>query len=170
MFSKIIPVLGLLAVSACGASQVSTLPVSARPSTEIRTIALDPSGGMVADAVGVQLATQGYNVVDTARVSQMMIRANMNEIQISQPQGLRAMAGQGIDALLQVQSSGAYDGLPEAASARVTDTRNGSLIAGATWQNGWGGQAGSMADRTMRKGLNEAANDIAKSLSQQLSR
>jgi hypothetical protein len=35
------------------------------------------------------------------------------------------------------------------------------VIGGVAWQNGWGGQAGSMADRTMRKDVIEAAREIA---------
>jgi hypothetical protein len=40
-------------------------------------------------------------------------------------------------------------------------TENGSMIAGVTWQNGFGGAEGSVADRVMRKGLSQAASDIA---------
>ena len=124
----------------------------------------------MADAVGIELAARGFNIVDTSQVSQILYRENMNEFQVSQPQGLKLLAGQGIDALLSVKASGAYDGQPEAASARVNDTRSGAVIAGVTWQNGWGGRQGSIADRAMRKGLNEAAAEIATALAPQLQR
>ena len=43
------------------------------------------------------------------------------------------------------------------------------VIAGVAWQNGWGGMAGSIADRTMRQGLADAAKQIADALVQNLS-
>jgi hypothetical protein len=43
----------------------------------------------------------------------------------------------------------------------------GHLLAGTTWQNGFGGQAGSIAD-VMRQGLTQAAAEIAKALAKQV--
>ena len=50
----------------------------------------------------------------------------------------------------------------------MTSTENGALIAGVTWQNGFGGQAGSVVDRVMRKGLSQAASEIANELAAQV--
>jgi hypothetical protein len=94
----------------------------------------------------------------------MMVRLNMNEVEVQRPENLAKLKAQGIDAFLSVRASGAYDGQPQGASARVVSTGTGRLIAGVTWQNAWGGQAGSIADRTMRKGLNEASVEIANAL------
>jgi len=127
-----------------------------------------PSGGLLADAVAVELSNQGYTVIDAADMSQLMIRMNMNEIEIAQPQGLSRLRSQGVDALLTVRAAGGYDGQPQSASARVNSTHTGRVIAGVTWQNGWGGMAGSIADRTMRQGLSEAAREIAGSLARSL--
>jgi hypothetical protein len=55
-------------------------------------------------------------------------------------------------------SSGGYDQQPQSASVRTVSTANGSMIAGVTWQNGFGGAEGSIADRVMRKGLSQAAS------------
>jgi len=92
----------------------------------------------------------------------------MSEIEVSTPQGLSRLKEKGIDAYLTVKSAGAYDNQPQSASARATSTHSGRVIAGISWQNGWGGQAGSMADRTMRKGLAEAAQEIASALAKSL--
>ena len=93
-----------------------------------------------------------------------MVRLNMNEVEVQRPENLSKFRAQGIDAFLSVRASGSYDGQPQGASARVVSTDNGRLLAGVTWQNAWGGMAGSIADRTMRKGLNEAAVEIANAL------
>ena len=52
------------------------------------------------------------------------------------------------------------DGLPQSASVRINSTHTGEILAGVSWQNGWGGQSGSIADRTMRKDLTKAAEEI----------
>ena len=49
-------------------------------------------------------------------------------------------------------------------TARLNSTHNGRLIAGVSWQNGYGGQAGSMADRMMRSDVSSAAKEIVKEL------
>ena len=54
------------------------------------------------------------------------------------------------------------------ASVRMTSTESGALIAGVTWQNGFGGEAGSVVDRVMRKGLSQAAAEIANQLAAQV--
>jgi hypothetical protein len=99
-----------------------------------------------------------------------MVRLNLNEVEITRPEGLAKFRGQGVDAMLVVRGAGGYDDQPQSASARMTSTTNGVLIAGVTWQNGFGGQAGSMADRVMRKGLSQAAAEIASELSARVGR
>jgi hypothetical protein len=50
----------------------------------------------------------------------------------------------------------------------MNSTHNGQVLAGVTWQNGYGGAAGSPADRVMRKGLSEAAAEIATALAERV--
>ncbi len=50
----------------------------------------------------------------------------------------------------------------------MTATEGGRVLAGVTWQNGWGGMGGSIADRTMRQDLSEAASNIAHALSERV--
>jgi hypothetical protein len=160
----LVVLVGMLGLAACGGTKISALPVAKSNAMAIHSIALAPTGGLLADAVGIELANRGYNIVDSATVTSMMVRLNMNELEVQRPESLAKLKAQGIDAFLSVKSSGANDGQPQGASARVTSTDGGRLIAGVTWQNAWGGRVGSIADRTMRKGLNEAAVEIADAL------
>jgi hypothetical protein len=48
------------------------------------------------------------------------------------------------------------------------NTRSEAIIAGAAWQNGWGGMKSLPADLTRRKGLNEAAAEVATAIAPQL--
>ena len=153
----------LLLVS-CASSKISSLPISNVPTNPINSIAMAPDGGLLADAVAVDLSNRGYTVIDSATTSKLMVRLNLNEVEITTPTGLSKLRTQGIDALLSVKSAGGYDQQPQSASARVTSTYTGKVIAGVTWQNGWGGQAGPMADRKMRKGLSEAPAEITDAL------
>jgi hypothetical protein len=140
------------------------MPVANQTKQAVKVIAFGPGGGLLADAVGVELSNRGFTVIDSATTSSMMVRMNMNEVEISRPEGLEKLKNQGIDALLIVRASGSYDQTPQSASARMNSTLNGQVIAGVTWQNGFGGGAGSAADRVMRKGLSEAAAEIAGAL------
>lgn len=68
-----------------------------------------------------------------------MVRLNLNEIEITRPEGLAKLKDQGIDAFLKVRGAGRYDQQPQSASARINSTHNGKLLAGVTWQNGYAG-------------------------------
>lgn len=154
----------VLLLASCGSSKISRSPSAVHPTHPIKAIAMAPEGGMLAEAVGIELSNLGYTIIDSSSTSKLMIRLNIDELEISTPQGLEKLQGKGIDAYLTVKGVGAYDQQIQSASARASSTHTGRIIAGVTWQNGWGGQAGSMADRTMRKGLAEAAQEIAHAL------
>lgn len=156
------------ALAGCASSRISAQPLVARLTAPIKVIALDPSGGLLADAVGVELSNRGYTVLDTATTSKMLARLNINEVEISTPIGLERLKAEGVDAYLAVRAAGGYDQQPQSASARVNSTDGGQVVAGITWQNGWGGQPGSIMDRTMRMGLSEAASEIADALVESL--
>lgn len=157
-----------LFIAACGMSQVSSSPVTVGVKPPIRSIAMMPGGGLLADAVSVELLNRGFAVIDPSTTSSMMVRLNLNEIEITRPEGLGKLREQGIDAVLSVKAAGSYDDQPQSASARMTSTVDAKLIAGVTWQNGFGGQAGSIMDRVMRQGLNGAASEIANGLAKQI--
>ena len=164
-FFLMFPVLlAVTLVSGCATSRVSAVPTLAKPATPVRTIALAPTGGLLAEAVGVELSNRGFVIIDSASTSKLMVRLNLNEIEIAKPEGIAKLKAEGIDAYLSVSAAGGYDQQPQSASARMNSTQTGQIIAGVTWQNGWGGQAGSIADRVMRKGLSEAAAEITDAL------
>ena len=165
MYRRLFLVLGTLAALAgCGFSKVSSLPGSLATAQAVRVIAFAPGGGLLADAIGVELSNRGFTVIDSSSTSSMMIRLNLNEVEIAKPEGLNKLKDQGIDAILVVRSAGGKDDNPQSASARMNSTENGQVLAGVTWQNGFGGQAGSISDRVMRKGLADAAAEIATAL------
>ena len=148
----------------CASSKLSSMPVASQAKHAVKVIAFAPGGGLLADAVGVELANRGFTVIDSSSTSSMLVRLNLNEVEITRPEGLSKLKEQGIDAFLTVRSGGGYDQQPQSASARMNSTHTGQVLAGVTWQNGFGGQAGSPVDRLMRKGLSEAATEIAVAL------
>lgn len=156
------------ALAACAISGASSGPTVPGSAVTVQSVAMMPGGGLLADAVAVELMNRGFSVVDPSQTTNLMVRLNMTEIEVSQPQGLARLRAEGIAALLMVRASGGYDGQPQSASARMTSTADGKLLAGVTWQNGFGGQAGSIADRVMRQGLSGAASEIANGLSRQV--
>ena len=155
-------------LAACASSKISVVPTASGVTHEVKSIAMAPDGGLLSDAVAVELSNRGYNVIDSATTSKMMVRLNLNEIEVTRPEGLAKLRDQGIDAFLSVRAAGGYDQQPQSASARINSTHTGRVLAGITWQNGWGGQAGSIADRQMRKGLAEAATEIADALAKNI--
>lgn len=158
----------VIVASGCATSKMSSAPIASQIKHNVEVVALAPGGGLIADAVGVELANRGFTIIDPSSTSSMMVRLNLNEIEIARPEGLAKLKDQGIDAFLIVRGAGGYDEQPQSASARMNSTHNGKLLAGVTWQNGYGGRAGSPADRVMRKGLSEAANEIAAALAERV--
>lgn len=131
----------LVFVAGCASSKVSSLPVSPAARQSVKVIAFAPGGGVLADAIGVELSNRGFTVIDSTATSNMMIRLNLNEVEIAKPEGLTKLKDQGVDAILVVRSAGGQDDNPQSASARMNSTQNGQVLAGVTWQNGFGGQA-----------------------------
>lgn len=148
------------AVSGCASSRVSTT-TRAQIDHPVRAVAMAPSGGLLADAVALALFERGFNVYDTAQSSALLVRLDMTEVEVTEPQSLTALREQGIDAYLTVRAAAGHDGAPESAVVRLTSTHTGQVVAGLSWQNGRGGMAGSPADRMMRAGLAQAADQIA---------
>jgi hypothetical protein len=132
-------------------------------------IALGPGAGVIGDAIGLELFNRNFKVVDPQQASSIIGRYNLTEFQITKSEGLAALRDQGIDALLTVKSVSGSDDLPQSVAARVVNTTNGTVVAGLSWQNGWGGQKGSLLDRTVRKDLMEAAKEITDELIKGLS-
>lgn len=112
----------------------------------------------------MELFNDGVTVIDPEQTRGILGHLGISEIQIATPESYVALHKAGIDALLVVKGVMAYDGTPESASVRLTSMPTGEVVAGLTWQNGWGGMRGSIADRTMRKNLAQAASEISGAL------
>ena len=151
----------LIELSGCASSKMSSQATSASP-VPIRVIAIAPGGGVLADAVGGELTNRGFQIIDPGSTMRLVGRVNLTEFDVTRPESIRQLRDQGVDAVLAVRAIGAYDQQPQSASARITSTTTGQLISAVAWQNGWAGMAGSMADRTMRSGLLDAASEIAR--------
>jgi len=143
---------------------------SANPAAKaVKRIALMPGGGVLAEAVGIQLMNQGFDIVDMSASTSASARLNLDELELTRPANLKLLASEhGVDGVLIVKSVGGYDGKPNSAAARVIDTRTGSLLAGVTWQNGKGGAQGSPADNLMRSDLSVAAKKVAEGIASAL--
>lgn len=166
--NKFVAILFSTFLCACVSSKVSVIQNPVNPGHKVETIALAPNGGVLADAVGVELSNRGFTIIDSAQISSLMIRNNINEIEVMMPSGLRTMYTNGIDAVISVKAIGTNDNQLQGASARINSTSNGKIITGITWENGHGGQEGSAADRQMKKGLSGAATEIAEAISKSL--
>ena len=160
--------LAFVSLVGSSSSRISIMPISGKVSHPIKAFVLAPEGRLLADAVGVELSNKEFTVIDSVATSKLMVRLNLGEVEMVRPEGLAKLKDQGIDAFLTVWAAGGYDQQPQSASAWVNSTGTGQVIAGIGWQNSWGGQAGSMADRTMQKVFAEAAPDIANALVQSI--
>jgi hypothetical protein len=137
---------------------------TAIPTEKIETLAIAPGSGVLGDAIGLELFNLGIRVVDANQANSIIGRAGLSEFEVTTSKGYMALREKGIDAVLTAKTIMAQDGIPESASVRITDTKEGHLAAGVSWENGWGGQKGSIMDRTMRDNMSETAQEIAEEL------
>jgi hypothetical protein len=152
----------------CAGSRVSLTETPSPITESVKTIALAPGGGSLADAIGVELSNNGFNVIDEGAMTALMDRLNLDEFELTEPQSLSKLKDTHIDAYLSVKAAAGFDGRPHSARVRLISTTDGKVLAGVSWQNGWGGLEGSPADQIMRKGLTGAAAEIAGSLVQRI--
>jgi thiazole synthase ThiGH ThiG subunit len=136
--------------------------------SSIERVALMPSGGPLADAIGINLLSYSIDVIDTSTTTGILARLNLNEFEINNPQNIRLLSEQGIDTILIVKTVAGYDGRPNSATARLVDTKSGRLLIGATWENGKGGAKGSAADGMMRQNINSAAQTLSNAIGRAL--
>jgi hypothetical protein len=157
-------------LASCVPAKVSTIGNLAPLPHPVSRLALAPSGGILADAVGIALLGDGFDIVDTQQTSTWMLRANLDEFELMKPENLGRLGEQGIDALVVLRTVAGYDNKPQSATVRIVSTKTSSLVAGLSWQNGRGGAQGSGADADMRKDVVDAAAQISKELVRQLRR
>ena len=161
---SLISLIAMIALVACAGPRVTETTRTEYKGSSIRSVAIAPGGGPFTDAIGVELFNHGIHVVDAEQTMNILGRVGLTEFQITTNESFQALRSAGADAVLVVKSVMADDGTPESAVARLTSTRTTEIVAGISWQNGWGGQRGSIADRVMRQNLAEAATQITKEL------
>jgi len=169
--SRKVLLISLVSIPLLGAcSHRPRLEITSQPSQSarepIRSIALAPSGGPLADAIGFGLMKEGIEVTDSEQVSRIMMRLNLNEVEVWEPKNLQRFKAEGVETLLQVRSVGGYDSRPQSATIKLISTETSRVLIGATWQNGRSGATGSIADSVARVDIAEAAEQIAQGLSQ----
>jgi len=129
------------------------------------TIALAPSGGELADAIESRLKIRGFKVIDRPETAKIMARYQMTEKDFIKAESLEILRKEGIDMIMTVEAVVGPDGEPDSASVKINKTTSwGDIIAWISWQNGRGGERGSIADGWMRKKIFDAAEEIAKGL------
>ena len=133
-------------------SSLTTLPAPEdQPSTPITTVYVRGSGGILAQAIGLEMAHYGFAVVSEA------IPRN----------GVAPDEGIGV---LDIEWTFAlHDGNPNTVIAKVTAPGSGVMLAGVSWTNARAGAAGSAADVMVRKTTMTAAQEIAAGLVRQIS-
>jgi hypothetical protein len=160
--------LGVLCTASCGGSKMSVVQPQGTIARPVEKLAIAPGSGVLGEAISVELFNRGMTMVSAQEAVAIITRAGLQEFEVTSTTGLAFLREKGIDAVLDAKAVAAWDGTPESASVRVTDTSTGQVIAGLSWQNGWGGQRGSIADRAMRKNLSEAAVEISNELIRRL--
>ena len=102
--------------------------------------------------------------MDSNETTELMVRSNMVDLKFLGRKNLRILKDSGIDGYLTVKAIFHSDGKPSSVSARLSSTHTGELLAGISWQAGWGGQYGSLSHNIMSQNLNDAAEEIAEEL------
>jgi hypothetical protein len=155
----------------CAGPKVTSAPGAVPSGHVVRTVAIQPVvtavDGILGDALGVQLSKRGMVVMDAAATAQAF-RESQVDITTQQVQGMAVLRRLGVDALIAVAAVPGYDGAVQTASLRVLSAHTGKVLTNVIWENAWSGMRGSIADRAMRSGLVEAAEQLADALVSQL--
>ena len=135
----------------------------------INSIAIISKADEVADVVGLKLASYDYKVNTRIQTTSLLRKLAIFEGEITKPSNLSKIKREKIDALLFLGFfCGAHckgsDNLPDIVTARMVTVRDGSEILGLWWNNGVGGRAGAPIDQTVRRSLNEIAQEITKKI------
>jgi hypothetical protein len=122
----------------------------------LQTMALAPSGGIFADVIGIELAAQGYTIVDTGSTLALLVSMQKTQDDLFTPEVMAKLRERGIDAVLVAQKVDGKDGLPQTAQTRLHSTKLLADVGGIDWENRW-----------IRRGVLESAQEIAAAMSQE---
>lgn len=155
-----------LLLAGCGGAQVRGGRIS--EVTPVSSVAIQPGTGVAGDALAIELFNRGFQVIDPNQTASILGSVGITEFEVTTKLAFEALQARGIDSVLTVRIAKGYDGKPQSVSTRVTSTLTGSIIAGAVWENGWGGAQGSPADGIMRSDLGDAAESIIDEIVKQI--
>ena len=161
---------GFVFLAGCVSPKINVVRNQSTNANNISRIALMPSGGLLADSIGIELLKYGFDVVDTNQVANFLLSDGLSEIEMIQPRNISKLKEDGIDSVLLVKSVAGYDNKPQSSSIKLLSAETGSILLGATWQNGHGGAKGSPADQDARVDIADAARQIAKAIGEELSK
>ena len=143
----------VLLLGGCAASRVTSVGPLQSIQPALATIALAPQGGIFADLIGIELAAQGYTIVDTGATLAILVFRQMPQANLLTPEVIAMLKEHGIDALLVLQKADGADGLPQTVCVRLLSTASATEVGGVDWENGW-----------CRRGVLESAQEIAAAL------
>ena len=162
---SIILILSLILTAAgCAGARLTEMIQTPYSGPPVRSIAIDPRCGVMGEEIAMHLNRGNLRVFDSDQTIQIARRVGIDEYHINSPEGLEGLRNKGVDALLIVKTMIGWDGKPQIVTARLINTHTSEVITSLSWENGWGGEFGSVADRTMRKSVPEAARQISVSL------
>lgn len=152
-------------LSSCSSAKVGVIGRTSLAERGVRTIAMAPGGEQsFTDALSGEIAARGLTVKEPAWTADTASKLGISKAELELPDGLMKFKASGADAVVWITAIMAYDGKPESATVRVKSTADGSLLKTIEWNNGWGGLAGSPADRIQRKNIRAAAKQTCEAL------
>ena len=139
----------------CAAGRVITVGSFQSLEPPLKTIALAPNGGIFADIIGIELAGEGYTIVDTGATMALLVLMQKTQDDLFTPEIMTKLKEHGIDAILVVHRTDGKDGLPQTIQIRLHSTELSAEVGGIDWKNSW-----------IRRGMLESAQEIATAISQ----
>ena len=143
-------------LNGCATGRVVAVGLFPSIDPPLKTIALAPNGGIFADVLGIQLAGQGYTIVDTGGTLALLVLMQKTPESLFSREVMARFKEHGIDAVLVAQKTDGNDGLPQTVQIRLHRTESVVDMGGVDWQNSW-----------IRRGLLESAQEIAAAMSQE---
>jgi len=159
-----------LLLSGCGGSTMVADDAN-EPQHQVRTIATSPSGYDTADAIAKALeAREDFEpkVLDVDQTMQLLRRLGIKSSKAQLSENRQRLRAEGVDGWLDVTThEHPTSDAPNRVSVRLSSTHDPTRAITLEWSNAWGGMKGSLADASMRKGLEAAAREIAAGIAKQ---
>jgi hypothetical protein len=143
-------------LNGCAAGRVVAVGHFPSIDPSFKTIALAPNGGIFADVLGIQLAGQGYTIIDTGGTLALLVLMQKTPESLFSPEVMARLKEHGIDAVLVAQKTDGKDGLPQTVQIRLHRTEPVADVGGVDWRNSW-----------IRRGMLESAQEIAAAMRQE---